>query len=87
MASHAPKKTKQDPVSERAVIHALQHGPRSNKELRTQLGLDSKNYDPRLDRTLQQLRKEGKIHIVGQRWAHKTVQRCPTCEGRGWVEA
>lgn len=68
-----------------AVTKALNEGPRSNKELREVLGLPVEKYDPRLDRKLQQLRKEGKIHLVGGRWALNTVSTCPTCKGCGWV--
>lgn len=73
------------PVSPDAVTKALNEGPRSNKELRESLGLPTEKYDPRLDRKLQQLRKEGKIHLVGGRWALNTIKACPACKGRGWV--
>jgi hypothetical protein len=72
-------------ISPDAVTKVLNEGPRSNKELRESLGLSIEKYDPRLDRKLQQLRKEGKIHLVGGRWALNTVKACPTCKGRGWV--
>lgn len=68
------------------VAKALHEGPLSNRELREKLDLSIDKYDPRLDRKLQQLRKEGKILLVGGRWALNTVSTCPTCRGRGWIE-
>jgi hypothetical protein len=79
-----PKKTKG--IRPKRIEKVLNGGPQTNKELRESLGLSADKYDPRLDRKLQQLRKEGKIHLVGSRWALNTVVRCPHCQGRGWVE-
>lgn len=78
-----PKKPVVEPERIREV---LKEGPQSNRELREKLGLSPEKYDPRLDRKLQQLRKDGGIHIVGARWALNTVVQCPHCRGRGWVE-
>ena len=76
-----PKGLRPDRIEE-----ALNAGPQTNRELRETLGLSSEKYDPRLDRKLQQLRKEGKIHLVGSRWALNTIVTCPHCKGRGWIE-
>ena len=62
----------------------LSNGPKTNKELRNALALEGK-VDPKLDRALQKLRKDGQIQVIGGRWALSTVQTCPTCKGRGWV--
>ncbi len=61
-------------------------GPRSNQELRDDLGLTTQTYDPKLDRTLQQLRKEGEVHIIKGKWSIATTKICPTCEGKGWID-
>jgi hypothetical protein len=74
------------PINPDSVTKALNEGPQSNRELRETLGLSIEKYDPRLDRKLQQLRKDGKIHLVGGRWALNTILTCPSCKGRGWVE-
>jgi len=63
----------------------LKSGPKSNKELRTSLGLDEKNYDQNLDRTLQKLRKAGLIKPVKGRWVMASVKICPKCGGKGWI--
>jgi hypothetical protein len=73
-------------INPAAVQRALTEGPRSNKEIRETLGLSVEKYDPRLDRKLQQLRKDGKIHLINGRWAMNTIHTCPTCQGKGWVE-
>lgn len=70
-------------VTDKTVKKALTDGPRSNKELREQLGLEKA--DPKLDRKLQEMRKAGDIKIVGNRWAVSTVEKCPKCGGKGWV--
>lgn len=75
-------KTKQMEV---AVNELLKHGPRSNKEMRSTLGLPSQKENQTLDRTLQKLRKAGKLHLVNGRWALTTTQVCPSCGGKGWV--
>lgn len=67
---------------ENQLLKALKPGPKTNKELREQLSLGA---DPKLDRTLQKLRKDGKITVIDKRWALSIVGTCPTCEGRGWV--
>jgi|SRR5579872_6272774 hypothetical protein len=73
-------------IEPRKIRKALQGAPQTNKELRASLGLSPDKYDPRLDRKLQQLRKDGEIHLVGSRWALNTIRLCPHCGGRGWVE-
>lgn len=68
------------------VTKILTAGPKSNKELRDELKLTKAKSDPKLDRALQKLRKDGKILVVQGRWALTTVIECPSCSGRGWVE-
>jgi hypothetical protein len=80
-----PKKTPELKKTE-AIEKALGEGPKSNVELRKSLDLSTEKYDPRLDRELQKLRKDGKIHLVGGRWALKTIEACPTCSGKGWIK-
>lgn len=75
-----------EPIAPEQIHQSLHNGPQTNRELRESLGLSAERYDPRLDRKLQQLRKDGKIHLVGGRWALNTVIQCPHCKGRGWVE-
>ncbi len=70
---------------EKQVSTALKTGPRSNKELRSSFGMDLKNYNPKLDRALQKMRKDGKIQLVAGRWALSSFKLCPTCEGKGWT--
>ncbi len=70
---------------EENVTKILTNGPKTNKEIRDELKLAKAKGDPELDRTLQKLRKDGKILIVQGRWALSSVTVCPSCEGRGWV--
>ena len=74
-------------ASDRDVTEALQAGPASNRELRSRLGVSEGKVDPKLDRKLQQMRKNGTLKIMGKRWALSTTEECPTCKGRGWVKA
>lgn len=74
------------PVTRKAIKKALSDGPKSNKELRGDLGLEVEKCDPKLDRNLQQMRKSGELQIIGNRWAFTTVCKCPTCGGKGWIE-
>ncbi len=82
------KKTspRKKPIDTDKIRKLLRRGPLSNREMRKVMGLTTKRYDPRLDRKLQQLRKEGKIRLSGSRWSLSTITPCPTCKGRGWVE-
>lgn len=80
------KKTPEDDIITAAVQAALNKGPKSNKALRASLGTDGKTSDPRLDRTLQNLRKQGKIKVVEGKWHLAAFQTCPTCKGKGWLE-
>lgn len=70
---------------EMRVSALLKNGPKSNKEMREALGLSTQRYDQRLDRALQQMRKAGKLKLLGGRWVVATTEICPTCGGRGWV--
>lgn len=63
----------------------LKTGPKTNRELRSELEIAPTQFDPKLDRALQKLRKDGKIRVVQRRWALATVETCPTCKGKGWV--
>jgi hypothetical protein len=69
---------------EEKIQAALKKGPHTNKQLRSELGL-RKDYDSRLDRALQKLRKEGKIKVDKGRWMGSSTQVCPHCAGKGWV--
>jgi len=71
-----------DTVVEREVQSALKGGPKSNQELRSQLGTE----DKKLTRTLQRLRRRGLLKVVKGRWALTTVEICPKCGGKGWVK-
>ena len=70
---------------EAAVAEMLKAGPKSNNEMRTTLGLPNQKQNQTLDRTLQRLRKSGKLQLLGGRWSLSTVKVCPSCEGKGWV--
>ena len=65
---------------------ALKTDPKTNKELRQKLGLGTKDYDSKLDRTLQRLRKEGKIQVINGKWVLNTIKICPHCKGKGWTD-
>ena len=87
----APKKSakkKANPANdakvEKAVSKQLKKGPQTHKELRTQLGRGRN--DPALGRTLQRLRRQGKLKVVKGRWVLSNgAKLCPKCQGRGWV--
>ena len=68
---------------EKRTMSALKKGPKTSTELKTPL--ERKDY-PALSRTLQRLRRQGKIVIVKGRWAVESVSVCPKCEGKGWVD-
>jgi hypothetical protein len=76
---------KKSDVTEQDVASALKKGPKSNKEIRAALSLDTGKYDQRLDRELQRLRKTGKLKLLNGRWTLATTAECPTCGGKGWV--
>lgn len=69
------------------IIKKLEDGPLTNKELRIGLGLAKTKADPRLDRTLQGMRRAGLVEVVDRRWYGSTIRVCPECEGRGWTHA
>lgn len=71
---------------ETQVSEMLKAGPKSNKEMRAALGLSTQHYDQRLDRSLQQMRKEGKLKLLNGRWVVASTDVCPTCKGKGWVK-
>lgn len=70
---------------EAAVEELLKHGPKSNREMRTHLGLPGQSENQTLDRALQRLKKNGKLQLIDGRWALASVRVCPTCSGKGWV--
>lgn len=72
---------------EEKIQEALKKGPRTNRELRADLGIKGGKggYDAKLDRTLQKMRKEGKIKVDKSRWIGLSVSICSTCDGKGWV--
>lgn len=69
---------------EEKITEALKKGPRTNQELRGDLGI--KTYDAKLDRILQKMRKESKIKVVKGRWMGTTTEVCKACGGCGWVK-
>lgn len=72
---------------ETKVASLLKTGPKSNKEMRAELGLTPDRYDSHLDRALQKLRKAGKLKLIGGRWVVSSVEVCDSCSGKGWVHA
>lgn len=68
------------------VHHTVANGdPKTSREIRDDLSLGPEDTDL-LDRTLQRLKKEGKIRVMDRRrWASGDVHVCSGCEGRGWV--
>ena len=70
---------------EEKIKAVLKESPKSNKELRASLGMDTSCYDTKLDRALQKLRKTGQIQVIGGKWALNTFKICNKCEGKGWV--
>lgn len=66
------------------VHHSISDGPKNSREIKEDLGLESGD-DDLLDRTLQKLRRAGKIRVVRRRWATEDVKVCSTCKGHGWV--
>ena len=70
---------------EEKIQEALKKGPRTNRELRSDLGLKGSGYDAKLDRALQKMRKEGKIKVDKNRWIGLSVSICSACGGKGWV--
>ncbi len=84
-AAKKATKSTSDNVVEKAVQKQLKKkGPQSHKELREQLGRT--RTDPALGRTLQRLRRQGKLKVVKGRWALiGGAKICPKCKGKGWV--
>jgi len=77
-------KKKADPMGaiEEKVERVLKQGPKSNKELKEKVKVE----DKALTRTLQRLRRRGKLKVIKGRWALSGVKVCPKCSGKGWVE-
>lgn len=71
---------------EEKIQDALKKGPKTNRELRGDLGIKAKSYDAKLDRTLQKMRKDGKIRADKGRWFVTSLQTCPHCGGKGWIK-
>jgi hypothetical protein len=68
------------------IKRSLSNGPKTNKELRAELtGADPKLVS-KLDRDLQKGRKAGTFKVIQRKWALSTVQTCPCCKGKGWVD-
>jgi len=73
-----------DATVEKDVEERLKKGPQSHEELREQL--ERSKTDPALGRTLQRLRRQGKLEVVKGRWVLADgAKLCPKCEGRGWI--
>jgi hypothetical protein len=73
-----------DAVLEKETIKVLKSGPKSISKLKTLLPGEETN--EALARTLQRLRRQGKIKLVKGQWAVSTIEVCPQCGGKGWVE-
>lgn len=71
---------------EEKIREALKTKPLTNKELRSALGLKVSSYDPKLDRTLQKMRKTGSIKAVSGRWQDASIKVCHHCGGVGWLQ-
>lgn len=71
---------------EEKIQEILKKGPLSNRELRAELKLKGAGYDAKLDRTLQKMRKEGKIKVEKNRWFGSSLSVCSSCNGKGWVK-
>lgn len=65
------------------VLEALGGGPKSNREIRDQLGVSSPNSV--LDASLRRLKKQGKIKVVNRRWVLSSARVCHECNGKGWL--
>lgn len=70
---------------ETKILSTLKREPKSNAELRRSLGLSTASYDAKLDRTLQKLRRAGKLRLVGSRWTVESFDLCQHCKGKGYV--
>jgi hypothetical protein len=78
------------PITPEAVIDVLRHyGPKSNGDLCRYFGAETP--DRSVDAALQKLRKAGAITLLRDhgvpRWVAEQIQTCPTCKGRGYVQA
>ena len=69
-----------------ALEAALKQGPKSNKALKAELPKKAAVSDSKLDRTLQELRKSGKIKVTEGKWQLSSFKTCHTCKGRGWLD-
>jgi len=65
-----------------AYIHAK---PRTIRDLRVHVAEKSGTAVPRIERALQRLRLQNRVHLVGRLWAHPTIQTCGQCAGKGWA--
>jgi len=74
-----------DAKLEANIEKSLKDGAKSHRELRAEL--KTSEDDPALSRTLQRLRRQKRIQIVGGRWVLANFTLCPTCKGKGWVKA
>jgi hypothetical protein len=81
-ASRQRSVSEEDLKVEKEALSALKNGPKTNRELKDQL----LSNDSVLGRTLQRLRRQGKIKVVNGRWTTAQAKICPKCQGRGFVE-
>ena len=70
-------------TADERVLETLSGGPKSNREIRDQLGISSP--DPILDASLRRLKQQGKIQVVDRRWVLTSARVCPECRGKGWL--
>lgn len=75
----------EDANLEKAALKALKSGPKAISKLKALLPEEETN--KALARTLQRLRRQGKIKLVKGQWAVETIEVCPQCGGKGWVES
>jgi hypothetical protein len=59
--------------------------PRTIRDLRTLVEAYHVDAVPRIERSLQRLRRQNRVRLVGRLWAHPSVRECGSCEGRGWA--
>lgn len=83
MATKKTKKAAEDTELEKQTIKALKSGPKTISKLKALVSETETN--EALARTLQRLRRQGKIKLVKGQWAVETIEVCTQCGGKGWV--
>lgn len=69
-----------------ALLEAhIREAPRTIRDLRTFVESRSVAAVPRIERALQRLKQQHRVHLLGRLWAHPNVRACGGCAGRGWV--